>query len=166
MQSTERDVRDETATERVPPTRAERWYGIVGGVALVAALGFGVAWMAGAATDTGAPQVNAPPALVLLSPADDAGVGRPLVVEFATRAALQPDPAGGWGANGMHLHLRAGAAELMPGPGDVRHHVNDRWQWTVRGLEPGTHRIRLFWAGADHRPLDLGASEEIDVTLQ
>lgn len=148
-----------------PPTRAERLYGVVGGVALVAALGFGVAWLSGAAVDDGTPQVAGPPAIVLLSPLDDESVGRPVVVEFATKAPLQRDPTGGWGADGYHLHLRVGPAELMPGPGDVRHHRDDRWQWTVAGLQPGTHALRLHWSGADHRPLDVGASETVEVTI-
>jgi hypothetical protein len=167
MPSSDGTVRDEAERggDAAPATRAERVYGWIGGAALVAALGFGIAWLSGAAGDDGAGRAAGPPALVLLLPEDDASVGRPLVVEFSTAAPLQLDATGGWGANGLHLHMRAGPAELMPGPGDVRHYVDDRWRWTVRGLEPGSYRVRLHWSGADHLPLDAGASEEVDVNV-
>ncbi|HEX5725730.1 MAG TPA: hypothetical protein VFX98_09720 [Longimicrobiaceae bacterium] len=142
--------------------RADVVYGVLGAIALLLALFFGVRWIAGSG-DGDAPV----PRLELLRPADGDTAAQPLEVVFDAGAALRPGP-GGWVAGDRHLHLGVGvgAGALMPAPGDLRPAGGTRYAWTLPRLEPGTHALRLFWSDAAHRPLAAGASRAAAVTVR
>jgi hypothetical protein len=149
----------------VPPGRApaDRVYGIVAVVALVLAAVFGLQMLRGAPGDAGAAPAPVP-ALEIVEPADGAEVVSPVAVVLRTAAPLAPGPMG-WAADGRHLHLRAGAAEVMAGNADLAPAGADRYRWTV-ALPHGEHTLRLYWSGADHQPMEAGASRPVRIRVR
>lgn len=128
---------------------------VFGGVALLAvvlALFFFVAGEADAGADT-AP----PPPITVLAPRG-VPVSGSFSIVFETPARMERDAAG-WLAEGRyHLHAMVGGTELMAAPADVQPMGGGRYRWTLPGLPPGEHRVRLQWAGTDHRTLQQGGS--------
>ena len=147
------------ALKRPGPARSvpDTVLGVVGGIMVLLALF--VAVRGGAGDGAGVP-VTAP-LLAVVQPTDGSIVEGPLVVQFDVQAEMQPQ-AGGWGIGGYHLHLHLDGLELMPGPADLRS-ASSGYQWVVGPLEPGTHRLQLYWSDEQHRRIEEGASELVVV---
>lgn len=109
----------------------------------------------------GAEAVLQSPELVISAPAAGDTVSPPLAIEFQLAAPLTAGPAG-WQWRNLHLHAEVDGTSLMPRPTDIIR-TEAGYRWTLPGLLPGTRRLRLGWAGDDHRPLAAGASPEISV---
>lgn len=119
------------------------------GLALVAAL-------VGGESDTGARRYA--PALTLVRPAAGAVLDdSTLVVEFVSEKPLRIAPSG-WGTDSLHLHLALDQREIMPAPRDIRTIGERRYVWVLARPDAGSHTIRLFWSGPDHRRIADGAS--------
>lgn len=144
---------------------ADRVFGIIGGVAVLLALVFGVRSCLPGGQDTGAGPASAIPTLVVLSPRPGDTVPQPVVVEFDAGAPLEL-AADGWQADGRHLHLFADQTELMPAPGDIVGVGGTRYRWTLPRLPAGPATLRMTWSGESHRSLAEGASAPVAVTLQ
>lgn len=97
----------------------------------------------------GAPDDVAP--IRILAPASGDSVSAPLLLRFRTPAPLHLDPRQGWMAGDLHLHLVIDGQDVMPAAGDIAAVPGGAWTWQVRGLDAGTRRIFLTWAGRDHR---------------
>lgn len=145
-------------------SRVDAVYGAVGAVALLFAAFFAVRAMLGPG-DEGRRAAEPVPVLELLEPADGATVTQPFDLVFDAGAALRPG-AGGWEAGGRHLHLGLDGGELMPAAAEIRPAGGTRYAWTLSGLAPGAHTLRLFWSDAAHRPLAEGASRTVTVTVR
>lgn len=89
------------------------------------------------------------PPLTILSPAPGDSVSNPVSVTFRTTAALRLDPAMGWSADDLHLHVMAGGVEIMPAAADIV--VTDTaFTWRLPTLDRGTQSLYLTWAGRNH----------------
>jgi hypothetical protein len=143
---------------------SDRVFGIVSVVALVLAAVFGVRMLRGGAEDTGGVRTGPVPALAIVQPTSGSTVASPVGVVLATAAPLRPGPMG-WQADGRHLHLVAGDAELMAGTADLVPAGPGRWRWTVQ-LPPGERTLRLYWSGADHVRMEAGASPAVLVRVR
>lgn len=129
--------------------------GLVGGAMVLLAL---FVLIQGGLRD-GAGAAAPAPLLAVVHPTSGSVLEGPLVVQFDVQATMQPQP-GGWGVGGYHLHLQLDVLELMPGPTDLRP-ASSGYQWVVGPLEPGTHRLQLYWADEHHRRVEDGASEVV-----
>jgi hypothetical protein len=145
-------------------TPADRVYGIVSAVALVLAAVFAVKMLMGEPGDTGSVRAGPVPGLAIVEPTNGSTVTSPVTVVLATAAPLTPGPMG-WQADGRHLHLVAGDAELMAGTADLVPAGPGRWRWTVR-LPAGDRALRLYWSGPDHVRMENGASPEVLVRIR
>lgn len=134
---------------------------ILGGALI---LGFGF-WSGGRERGSKGAADAAPPGIVLIEPGAGAVHRGAVPLLFETTQSLRLTPAG-WGAGDAHLHAMVDGVELMAGRGDLEEVGPRRYQWTLRRLEPGSHEIRLFWSGADHRPLPDGASAAVVVEIR
>ncbi|HEV2146506.1 MAG TPA: hypothetical protein VGR37_03735 [Longimicrobiaceae bacterium] len=133
--------------------RSDLFFGAVALLAVVLAVFFFVAGEA----DAGA-EAAPPPPITVLAPRSGATVSGPFSIVFETPARMERD-ASGWVAEGRyHLHAMVGGTELMAAPADVQPVEGGRYRWSVAGLPPGEHRVRLQWAGPDHRNLQQGGS--------
>jgi hypothetical protein len=141
----------------------DRVYGIVGVLALVLAAVSGIQMLLGGPRDTGASSPAAVPPLSIVAPADGSTSTSPVAIVIATTAPLQMGPLG-WAADGRHLHLRADSAETMAGNADIAPVGPGRYRWTVP-LGPGEHTLRIYWSGADHQPMQAGASQPVRVRI-
>jgi hypothetical protein len=135
-------------------------FGMVGGAMVLLAV---VLLFVGGPRDTGAgaPQSEAPQ-LELLAPAAGAELSGPLAVDFRFPGTLSRNP-GGWGTGDLHIHLEINGREYMPSPRDIQPLEGDVYRWTLPPLPTGTHALRLFWAGPDHRPMTAGESQTVTV---
>ena len=140
-------------------TVTDRVFGAIGIVAVLLALFFLVR---GGPEDGAAPAAAAVPRLRLLEPAAGSEVTQPLAVTFDAGTRVAPDGSAG----DRHVHVRVGAYELMAGTGQIQRVEGTRYRWTLPPLAPGTHAVRLYWSGADHRPLAEGASDPVVVRLR
>jgi hypothetical protein len=137
---------------------------------VLGALGVGMMMLAlvvliqGGEEDAGSRPLPAPPAVALLEPAPGAAVGGPLSIVFRVEGELVQQPAG-WGIGGFHLHLRLDDLELMPSRSDVEALRAGSYRWTVGRLEPGSHRLRLFWSDSGHQPVAGGESELVEIVV-
>lgn len=130
---------------------------VFGGVALLAVVLALFFFVAGEA-DAGADAVPPPPPITVLAPRGGASVSGPFTIVFETPARMERD-ASGWVAEGRyHLHAMVSGTELMAAPADVQPVEGGRYRWSIPGLPPGEHRVRLQWAGPDHRTLQRGGS--------
>lgn len=109
--------------------------------------------------------LTGPPLLALLEPTPGSEVDGPLALVFDVQAELEPQPSG-WGVGGFHLHLQLDGLELMPGPADMTPVRSGGYRWLVGELEPGVHRLQLFWSDAQHRAVEGGESDVIEVEVQ
>lgn len=138
---------------------ADRILGLVGGGMILLAL---LVLVFGGPGDGAAAAEGAPPELRILAPADGTILDGPLSVDFTSSAELAPQP-GGWGTGDLHVHLRLGDRELMAAGETIRRLPAGAYRWTVGPLPAGEHTLRLFWSGADHRPLTNEGTEPIRV---
>jgi hypothetical protein len=113
---------------------------------------------------TAAP-ADAPPSVVILSPADEGVVTGRLEIQFRPAAAINPSPAG-WGTDRFHLHLDLNGRELMPGLDQVQRLPSGDYRWAVGAVPPGVHTLRLFWSDAAHRPVQGGGSESVTIEIR
>lgn len=143
---------------RTPRTVSDRVLGALGAGMVLLAL---IVLIRGGMAD-GTQPLTSPPLLVLLEPTAGGEVDGPLALVFDVQAQLERQPAG-WGVGGYHLHLQLDGLELMPGPADVTPVRSGGYRWVVGELEPGTHRLQLFWSDAQHRRVEGGESEVIEV---
>lgn len=146
-------------------TRSDRVFGFIGLAALLLAIPFLVSWMLGGGSDEGAVAPAAVPALVLVEPVAGADLAQPVSVLFHTDAELAPD-AMGWSADGRHVHLMLNGTEIMAAPRDVQRVSTGRYRWTLPRVPPGEYGLRVLWSGADHRPIEEGASETVRVRIR
>jgi len=116
---------NDVAAERPRTLIADRIYGAVAVIAILLALFFLVR---GGESDTTA--VDRATRLTVEDPRPGATLDQPLVVTFNARTRLRPD--GSDSAATRHVHLRIGATELMPGPGDVLPVSGTTYRWTLQ----------------------------------
>jgi hypothetical protein len=149
--------RPRRATRTVP----DRILGGLGAGMMVLAL---VVLIRGGTEDGGTrPLVTPPPAVELLEPAAGAVIAGSMALLFEVEDELAPQPSG-WGVGGFHLHLRLDGLELMPGAADVAPLSSGAYRWNVGPLEPGPHRLQLFWSDQSHAPVEGGESAVVEVT--
>jgi hypothetical protein len=141
----------------------DRLLGVVGTVLIVAGVGFALARMVAGEAPT-EPVAARVAELRLLAPSEGETVGSPVGIVFESAAALTPGPMG-WQAGGLHLHADLNGREAMPGPRDITRLEGGRYRWMLRA-PPGELSLRLFWAGADHRPIEEGATPHIQVMVR
>ena len=141
-----------------PRTVRETVLGVVGVLMVIGAV---ATLLLGGEGDTGTAP-GGPPAIEILRPAPGDTVRGPLDIVFRPAAELAPTSAG-WGTGSLHLHLRLDGADYMPGAADIAREPAGAFRWSFAALPPGPHRLRLFWSGADHRPIEGGGSAEIEV---
>jgi hypothetical protein len=140
----------------------DRLLGVVGTALIVAGVGFALARMvAGEAPPEQASGGVAE--LRLLAPSEGESVGSPVGIVFESAAVLTPGPMG-WQAGGLHLHAEVNGREAMPGPRDITRLEGGRYRWMLRA-PAGELSLRLFWAGADHRPIEEGATPRVQVSV-
>lgn len=153
---------DAAAPFAPPPRRkSDLVYGAVAVVALALALVFFVAGEA----DTGADGA-APPPITVIEPRSGAAVSGPFAFVFETPATMTRDSTG-WIADGRyHLHATVSGVELMAGTDDIESIGGNRYRWSIPGLPPGEHRVRLQWSGPDHRTLRAGGSAPFTLLVQ
>lgn len=147
------------SSPRAPRSIPDRVLGALGVGMMILGL---VVLIGGGEEDGVGRPLAAPPAVALVEPTAGATLPGPLVLVFETEEELMPQPAG-WGAGGFHLHLQLDDLELMPATADIEPLGSGRYRWTVGRLEPGPHRLRLFWSDAEHRPVEAGASAVVEV---
>lgn len=143
------------------PVRAvpDRLLGLLGAAMLVLAL---VVLIRGGAEDDGGRPLAPPPAVRLLEPAAGATLDAPLAVVFEVDREMER-MSSGWGVEGYHIHLQLDGLELMPASADIEPRGDRTYRWSVGPLEPGEHRLRLFWSDANHAPVEGGESEAIGI---
>ncbi len=146
---------DPAAPFAPPPRRkSDLAYGAVAVVALILALVFFVAGEA----DTGADGA-VPPPITVIEPRSGTAVSGPFDFVFETPATMARDSTMGWLADGrFHLHATVSGVEIMAGANDIEAVGGNRYRWSIPGLPPGEHRVRLQWSGPDHRTLRAGGS--------
>lgn len=147
--------RMDPAAPFAPPPRLKS--DLVFGAVAVAAIVLAVVFFVAGERDAGA-DVAPPPRITVVEPRSGAMVTGPFAIVFETPARMARDSTG-WVAEGRyHLHAMVGGTELMAGAADVQPLGGGRYRWSVPGLPPGEHRMRLQWAGPDHRTLREGGS--------
>jgi hypothetical protein len=152
----------EARLERPVRSLPDRLLGFLGAGMMILAL---VVLIRGGEEDGGARPLAAPPAVRLVAPAAGVTLTGALEVVFDLDEELQRMPSG-WGVEGHHLHLQLDGLELMPGAADIEALEGGSYRWRVGRLEPGVHRLRLFWSDARHAPVEGGGSESIEVRAQ
>ncbi len=140
----------------------DRVLGILGAGMLVLAV---VVLIRGGAEDGVGRPLAAPPAIELVEPVTGSELAGPLGVVFEVAEELAPQRSG-WGVGGYHLHLRLDGLELMPGTADVEALSRERYRWTVGPLQPGPHRLQLYWSDASHVAVQGGESAVVEVTVE
>ena len=145
---------------------SDRVFGWIGGGLLLLGLFFLVRSFLPGGSDTGAgPGAGGIPALRILSPAPGDTVDQPVVVEFDAGARLEPGPTG-WTADGRHLHLFAGQAEMMATSAEIERAGGTRYRWRMQRLPHGATTLRLAWSDERHRTIEPGASPPVPVQLR
>lgn len=142
------------------PTTMQRLLPVFIGVFLTGVFLIALAWLA----DQRRNAAPGAPAIEVVSPAPGAVVDSPLIVRFKTAAPVRLGAAG-WGTDQLHLHARVSGIEHMPAAADIRQE-GDAFVWTLTGVPPGRHEIRLGWADLAHRELRAGASPTIPLTVR
>lgn len=103
--------------------------------------------------------------LRIQAPATGDTVANPVVITFATPAALQLDATMGWSADEMHLHAMVDSVEVMPAAADITPLADTLFAWRLPVLPRGQSRIHLTWAGRHHGNL-AGVSDTIHVHVR
>jgi hypothetical protein len=124
-------------------------------------LGALILLLMGGQRDTGA-RTSDVPRLTMVQPTAGALISGPVHFVFDVPAAIEQHP-GGWGTGDLHIHLDVNGREFMPSPRDIVRLPSGMYRWTLPGLPPGDHEVRLFWAGPDHRPIAEGASATVPI---
>jgi hypothetical protein len=136
----------------------DRLLGILGGAMVLGAL---ILLLLGGERDTGARTFATPP-ITMVQPTSGALVTGPVHFVFDVPVEIGQHP-GGWGTGDLHIHLEVNGREFMPSPRDIVRLPSGMYRWTLPGLPPGDHEVRLFWAGPDHRALAEGATSTISI---
>jgi len=94
------------------------------------------------------------PPLAIVTPKSGATVQSPVVVVFETPADLSMMTISEHGmALGPHLHVELDGRLTMPTFQQVTRLHPTTYQVTVGPAKPGSHTIRVYWAGKDHKPI-------------
>ena len=102
----------------------------------------------------GSAQEERLPPLAIVTPKSGATVQSPVVVVFETPADLSMMTMGEHGmAMGPHLHMELDGRLTMPTFKQVTRLTPTTYQVTVGPATPGSHTIRVYWAGKDHKPI-------------
>jgi len=102
----------------------------------------------------GSSQVEPLPPLAIVTPKTGATVQSPVIVVFETPADLSMMTLGEHGmAMGPHLHVELDGRLTMPTFKQVTRLNPTTYQVTVGPAKPGSHTIRVYWAGKDHKPI-------------
>jgi hypothetical protein len=124
-------------------------------------LGALILLLMGGERDTGA-RPSAVPRLTMVQPSSGALISGPVHFVFDVPVAIEQHP-GGWGTGDLHIHLEVNGREFMPSPRDIMRLPTGMYRWTLPGLPPGDHEVRLFWAGPDHRAIAEGATPNVPI---
>jgi methionine-rich copper-binding protein CopC len=102
----------------------------------------------------GSSQVEPLPPLAIVTPKTGATVKSPVIVVFETPADLSMMTLGEHGmAMGPHLHVELDGRLTMPRFKQVTRLNPTTYQVTVGAAKPGSHTIRVYWAGKDHKAI-------------
>lgn len=102
----------------------------------------------------GSSQGESLPPLAIVTPKAGTTVQSPVVVVFETPADLSMMTLGEHGmAMGPHLHVELDGHLTMPRLQQVTRLNTTTYQVTVGPAKPGSHTIRVYWAGKDHKPI-------------
>jgi hypothetical protein len=143
----------------------DRLLGFLGTLLIVVGVGFAMAQMvSGALAPDGATPAEGTPQLRIVEPVGGPVEGSPLEIVFESPLALTAGPMG-WQAGALHLHAEVNGREVMPGARDIVRLGGDLYRWQMR-VPQGELSMRLFWAGADHRPLEAGASPRVELFVR
>jgi hypothetical protein len=138
--------------------------GLVGGAMVIGAL---VVIVFGGERDTGAnvSRIAEAPQLTLAEPAhaDTVSADAPLVFRSSRELRLSPQ---GWGVDSLHIHAAVNGRDVMPAAPDIVRRADGGYAWHLRRLPPGPATLRLYWSGPDHRPMEPGATETIQVYVR
>lgn len=94
------------------------------------------------------------PPLTIVTPKSGATVQSPVVVVFETPADLSMMTLSEHGMTiGPHLHVELDGRLTMPTLKQVTRLNPTTYQVTVGPATPGSHTIRVYWAGKDHKPV-------------
>jgi len=115
--------------------------------------------------DSGSAPVVAPPSLELLEPVGGATIQPPLRLVFRSSVALAPQ-AGGWGADGLHVHAVIGGTEFMPDLNAIQALGDGVYAWTIDRAPVGSVAARMRWSDLNHRPIDEGGSAEVLIEIR
>jgi hypothetical protein len=124
-------------------------------------LGALILLLMGGERDTGS-RISAIPPITMVQPTSGALVTGPVHFVFDVPVEIGQHP-GGWGTGDLHIHLDVNGREFMPSPRDIVRLPSGMYRWTLTGLPPGDHEVRLFWAGPDHRALAEGATSTLSI---
>lgn len=133
---------DRHSATRTPPSRTPAIIGFLIAGAVILGASFFVSALDGDSYD------DIPP-ISITAPASGDTVTNPVTLAFHTPGELAFDPAMGWLAGDLHLHMMVGSLELMPAAADIVA-VDSAYTWTLPSLDTGTHRLYLTWAGRHH----------------
>jgi hypothetical protein len=106
-----------------------------------------------------------PPTLVWAEPLPSSSSPDSLTLVFRTEGTLSPQP-GGWGVDGLHVHVEVNGQERMPGRADIRAVPGGAYSWTIGSLPLGDVAVRLRWSDLDHRPIEQGASASVQIHVE
>src|SRR2546425_293391 len=102
----------------------------------------------------GSSQGESLPLLTIVTPKRGAAVQSPVVGVFETPADLSMMTLGEHGmATGPHLHVELDGRLTMPTFQQVTRLSPTTYQVTVGPATRGSHTIRVYWAGKDHKPI-------------
>lgn len=143
-------------TSRTPPNRTPAIIGFLVAGAVILGASFFVTNLGGGSYD------DVPP-ITIEAPASGDTVTNPVTIVFSTPGALEFDPAMGWLAEDLHLHVMIGSREIMPAAADIAV-TGSAYTWRLPALDTGAHRLYLTWAGRHHGNLR-GETDTISIHI-
>jgi methionine-rich copper-binding protein CopC len=107
------------------------------------------------------------PPLRIVTPANGATVGNPVVVVVETTADLMKAGMGGHGMSdepARHLHVDIGTRMTMPTARQLTKVGSNRYSIALGRVRAGRQVLRVYWADAHHKPI--GGGQIVTVTVK